>query len=259
VSTTRKITPKSPAHRLAGTVAIGLAAGACAIGVGPSAAIHAAAPVEGIAYSVAAAPVSPASSPASSPAASHLFHANDDGFTVNDVTGNSAADDAQFAVGSVELSDAETIAIHYWGTMPCNGNVDVSWQNLDPSINGMASWWNPVAAYGNASANSDCSISMNLAQDYSWPMLCTVVTHEIGHLTGHDHVTDQSNVMYPVYVGPIPECTAPPIGVPQPPSAVSTTTAPQRVSATAASHKAKAAAKHKKAKKHHKKAKKSKK
>jgi hypothetical protein len=252
VSIVQNITPKSPARRLAGTVAIGLAAGVCAIGIGPSAASHAAPAVEGIAFSVAA---SPADASAASPAANRLFHANDDGFTVNDVTGSSAADDAQFAVGSLELSDAETIAIHYWGAMPCNGNVDVSWQNLDPSINGVASWWNPVAAYGNASANSDCSISMNLAQDYSWPMLCTVVTHEIGHLTGHDHVTDQSNVMYPVYVGPIAECLAPPIGVPEPASAV-TTTAPHRVSATAASHKAKAASKHKKK---HKKAKKSKK
>jgi matrixin len=249
VSTTRNITPKSPSRRLAGTVAIGLAAGVCAIGIGPSAATHAAPAVEGIAFSVA-------SSPASSPAASHLFQANDDGFTVNDVTGNSAADDAQFAVGSLALSDAETIAIYYWGAMPCSGSVDVSWQNLDPSINGVASWWNPVAAYGNATANSDCSISLNLAQDYSWPMLCTVVTHEIGHLTGHDHVTDQTNVMYPVYVGPIPQCIAPPIGVPQPASAVSTTTPTHHVSATAASHKAKAAAKKKKAKKKHKKAKK---
>jgi hypothetical protein len=242
---------KRPARKLAGTVAISIAAGACAIGIGPSGAARVAPAVEGIAFSVAA---SPASSPASSPAAGHLFHANDGGFTVKDVTGNAAADDAQFAVGSVELSDAETIAIDYWGTMPCSGNVNVSWQSLDPSINGMASWWNPVAAYGNAPANSDCSISMNLAQDYSWPMLCTVVTHEIGHLTGHDHVTDQSNVMYPVYVGPISACNAPPIGVPTPASATPTTTQP--VSASAATHKAKAAAKHKKKKKHHKKAKK---
>jgi matrixin len=232
-----------PRHRLAATVAIGLSAGVCAIGIGPSAATHAAAPVEGIAYSVSA-PLAAAT--AASPADSRLFQANDDGFTVNDVTGNAAADDAQFAVGSLALSDAETIAIDYWGAMPCNGSVDVSWQNLDPSINGVASWWNPVAAYGNASANSQCSISMNLAQDYSWPMLCTVVTHEIGHLTGHDHVTDQTNVMYPVYVGPIPQCVAPPIGVPQPAGASAATSSTRgTVTAKAAKHK-KAPHKHKK-------------
>ncbi|HEX3872688.1 MAG TPA: matrixin family metalloprotease [Solirubrobacteraceae bacterium] len=233
-----------PRPRHAATLAIGLAAGAFAIGIGPSAVTHAAAPVEGIAYSVSA---PRAAAPAASPAADHLFHANDDGFTVNDVTGNAAADDAQFAVGSVALSDAETIAIHYWGGLPCNGNVDVSWQTLDPSVNGVASWWNPVAAYGNASANGNCSISMNLVQDYSWPMLCTVVTHEIGHLTGHDHVTDQTNVMYPVYVGPIAQCLAPPIGVPEPATAAAATasTSPTTVKAKAASHK-KASHKHRK-------------
>lgn len=237
----QNITRRSSARKLAVTVAIGLAGGICALAVGPSAAQRAAAPVEGIAYSVSA--PTTAQTPATT---GHTFQANDDGFTVNDTTGNAAADDAQFAVGTLALSDAETIAIHYWGVMPCNGNVDVSWQTLDPSINGVATWWNPVEAYGNAAANSQCSISMNLVQDYSWPMLCTVVTHEIGHLTGHDHVTDQTNVMYPVYVGPIPQCLAPPIGVPTPAGATTATkSAPKQVTAKAASHK-KATRKHKK-------------
>jgi hypothetical protein len=249
------ITPRGPARKLAGTIAIGLGAAACVVGVGPSAAARVAPAVEGVAYSVAA-PTTASSH--SFRVNEHAFAANDSGFTVNDTTGNSVADDAQFAVGSLALSDAETIAIHYWGVMPCSGNVDVSWQSLDPSINGVASWWNPVAAYGNAGANSQCSISLNTAQDYSWPMLCTVVTHEIGHLTGHDHVTDQTNVMYPVYVGPIPQCVAPPIGVPQPVSSTTTSTTPHTPTATTAGHKAKAAS-HKKTTKKHKKTKKAKK
>jgi Matrixin len=249
----RTPTQRHRPSRLAATVLIGLAATAVAVAVGPSSAPRAAAPVEGIAYSVSA-PTTPGQTPTTT---GHTFQANDDGFTVNDTTGNAAADDAQFAVGTLALSDAETIAIHYWGAMPCNGDVDVSWQTLDPSINGVATWWNPVEAYGNAAANSQCSISMNLVQDYSWPMLCTVVTHEIGHLTGHDHVTDQTNVMYPVYVGPIPQCLAPPIGVPAPAASTTSTTTPQPSSASANSHTAKAAA-HKKATKKHKKAKKKK-
>ena len=177
----------SAARRLSGTAAIGLAAGVCAIGIGPSASPRPAPAVQRIAYSVAA-------SPAPAPVLSH-FRASDIGFSVNDTTGNAAADDAQFAVGSLALSDAETIAIYHWGAMPCNGQVTVLWETLDATINGVASWWNPVAAYGNSAANADCSISMNLAQDYSWPMLCTVVTHEIGHLLGQDHVTDPKDVM----------------------------------------------------------------
>ncbi|HEY5196733.1 MAG TPA: matrixin family metalloprotease [Solirubrobacteraceae bacterium] len=231
-----------PARRLAATTAIGLAAGACALGIGPSGTARVTPSVEGIAFSVSG-----------TPAAGNTFQANDDGFTVNDTTGDAAADDAQFAVGSLALSDAETIAIHYWGVMPCAGVVNVSWQTLDPSINGVAQWWNPVEAYGNPAANSDCNISLNLAQDYSWPMLCTVVTHEIGHLTGHDHVTDQTNVMYPVYVGPIPQCIAPPIGVPQPATSIAPAATPQQATATVASH-SKPPIKHKhKKKKAHKK------
>ena len=235
--------PSRPVRKLAATVAIGLTAGLCAI-VGPSAATKTAPAVEGVAYSVAG-----------PPAAGHVFHANDSGFTVNDTTGNAAADDARFPVGSLAFSDAEAIAVHYWNAIPCNGVVNVSWQSMDPSINGDASWWNPVAAYGNAQANSQCAITLNTAQDYSWPMLCTVVTHEFGHLAGHDHVSDQSNVMYPVYVGPIPECTAPPAGVPIPASAATAATTRTHVNATAASHTTKVVKKHKK----HKKAKKAKK
>ena len=37
-------------------------------------------------------------------------------------------------------------------------------------------------------------------------MFCTVFVHEFGHLTGHQHVQDQNNVMYPIYVQPISQC-----------------------------------------------------
>src|ERR1700744_5253143 len=105
------ITSRTPARRLAGTLAIGLGAAACLIGVGPSAAARVAQPVEGIAYSVSA-PTTGAGQDFT--VDEHAFRANDDGFTVNDTTGDAAADDAQFAVGTLALSDAETIAIHYW-------------------------------------------------------------------------------------------------------------------------------------------------
>jgi hypothetical protein len=113
----------------------------------------------------------------------------------------------EFAVNSDAMVRAELIAVEYWNSSPCGGDVSVSWAALDPSINATSNWWNPTQAYGNAAANSNCTITFNQAQAFDWPMFCTVMVHEIGHLTGHQHVTDATSVMYPVYVTPIPQCT----------------------------------------------------
>lgn len=121
---------------------------------------------------------------------------------------------AQFAVGSPAMVGAEWIALEHWGVSPCSGVVTVAWAPLDPTVNATSNWWNPDAAYGNPAANSQCTITFNLNQDFDWPMFCTVMVHEIGHLVGQQHSTDQASVMYPTYVGPIPECAATPGGAP---------------------------------------------
>jgi hypothetical protein len=127
---------------------------------------------------------------------------------------STANDLSQFAVDSPAMIHAELIAVKYWGTSPCAGVVSVSWAPLDPSINASSNWWNPVTAYGNASQNSRCAITLNQNQAFDWPMFCTVMVHEIGHLVGQQHVTDQSSVMYPIYLSPIAECTGTPDGSP---------------------------------------------
>ncbi len=113
----------------------------------------------------------------------------------------------EFAVNSAAMVRAELIAVEYWNSSPCGGAVSVSWAPLDPSINATSDWWNPSEAYGNPAANSNCTITFNQVEAFDWPMFCTVMVHEIGHLTGHQHVTDDTSVMYPVYVAPIPQCT----------------------------------------------------
>lgn len=149
--------------------------------------------------------------PAAGPAAQH---------SAADTAGVSATSNlVRFAVDSPAMVQAELIAVKYWNTSPCNGAVSVSWAQLDPSINAASTWWNPVAAYGNASANTQCKITLNQSQAFDWPMFCTVMVHEIGHLVGQQHSTDSTSVMYPVYVAPIPECTGAPAGTSSAPAA----------------------------------------
>jgi hypothetical protein len=110
----------------------------------------------------------------------------------------------------------------HWGMTPCGGRVSIAWGALDPSLNAQSSWVNPVDDFAQPSLNSDCQITLSTGTWWDWPKLCTVVVHEIGHLTGHDHVADPADIMYFAYVQPAPECAATPepveTGPPTPPT-----------------------------------------
>lgn len=101
---------------------------------------------------------------------------------------------------------ARRIADSTWGYDPCGGAVALSWVTAAPTINATATWSNPTDPYNNPQQNSSCSVAFNDQQSYDWPMLCTVFVHEFGHLTGHQHTTDQNDVMFPYYINPIPVC-----------------------------------------------------
>ncbi|MGI8801152.1 MAG: matrixin family metalloprotease [Solirubrobacteraceae bacterium] len=154
---------------------------------------------------------------------------------------------ARFAVDSPAMVQAELIAVEYWNASPCGGVVKVGWTSLDPTVNATSDWWNPVAAYGNAAANTGCSIALNQDQSFDWPMFCSVMVHEIGHLTGHEHAADPASVMNPTYTHPIAQCTgsAPGAAAATPPA-----TSTRSSAAGAAAHKAHSRAK---THKHHKK------
>jgi hypothetical protein len=111
------------------------------------------------------------------------------------------------------------MATEHWGMSPCGGQVALRWTGaLAPGVNAQSSWANEIDPYMQPSRNSDCAIALSTRAEWDWPMLCTVVIHEVGHLTGHDHVDDEHDVMYYAYVEPAYECTttAEPAGGPAP-------------------------------------------
>jgi hypothetical protein len=104
------------------------------------------------------------------------------------------------------MAQAHTLAVAHWGMDPCDGQVSVTWAHMGAGINARSQWMSTNVA--DPSTYSDCSISYNLDVDWDWPKLCTVVEHEMGHLSGHDHVNDPHDVMSPYYIYPSPECAA---------------------------------------------------
>ena len=130
--------------------------------------------------------------------------------SIADANGIATSPAQQFAVGGAAMNTARQIANAYWGFDPCGGTVAISWASLDPSINATSTWWNPSDAYANPQQNNNCQVEFNTNQSFDWQMFCTVFVHEFGHLTGHPHNNDQSNVMYPIYVQPIGQCVQTP-------------------------------------------------
>jgi Matrixin len=140
------------------------------------------------------------------------------------------------------MATAHTLAVSRWGTDPCGGQVQVSWNHMGPGINARSQWMS-VDAH-DPSTYSQCAISYNLDVDWDWPKLCTVVEHELGHLAGHDHVNDPHDVMSPYYVYPSAECSAATQQVAPAPAPVAVAQSPTASSAKA-TKKAKKAAKRK--------------
>jgi hypothetical protein len=115
-----------------------------------------------------------------------------------------------FAVGGPAFQRAVAIAQAVWGATPCAGDVTYSWRPLPALRNAHSTWSNPVASYGNAPANRDCHVVFNSAEQFDWPKFCTVATHEIGHLVGHDHDPAPDRLMSAIYTAPIAACAPDP-------------------------------------------------
>jgi hypothetical protein len=104
------------------------------------------------------------------------------------------------------LAIAEQKAYELWGVKPCGGAYKVELvseaqlaaiEGLAPGTmtdGGLSSWESPTGpnVYSSpATTWTDCAIYLDAAQwtlpFKEWPMVCTIVLHEWGHLTGHPH------------------------------------------------------------------------
>ncbi|MCW2990390.1 MAG: hypothetical protein JWM73_984 [Solirubrobacterales bacterium] len=113
-----------------------------------------------------------------------------------------------FAAGSAPVQAAQAIALEYWHTAPCGGDVSLVWMGLTASTNATSTWQNPVGQYDAPEQNTACQIAFNNDLAWDWTRFCSILVHEYGHLNGHAHATEQSDVMYPFYEGPVAECVA---------------------------------------------------
>jgi hypothetical protein len=114
---------------------------------------------------------------------------------------------SRFAIGSPSVQKAQTLAVAHWGWAPCGGQVSIVWRRQAGDINAMSVWTTAgTDPYADPADNQDCVIELNPVASWSWPKLCTVIVHEYGHLTGHDHDPRTGRLMSPLYTTPLPEC-----------------------------------------------------
>ena len=119
------------------------------------------------------------------------------------------ADAGPVAPTGADVQTALQVAEQHWGTAPCAGAVTVQW-TADPDglLNATSTWSNPVDLWSAPERDTNCVVALNPNASWDWPKLCTVVAHEVGHLLGHQHVDDPTDLMNAIYTVPLSACAA---------------------------------------------------
>ena len=125
-----------------------------------------------------------------------------------------APPETRYAVGGEAMQSAKGLAQQHWGGPACGDKVEIVWTQLEEDTNATASWRNPSDAWNNPGENFDCRIEFNAGADYDWAKFCTVMTHEMGHLSGQPHSDRPGELMSPVYTDALPACEGPEPGAP---------------------------------------------
>ncbi len=128
------------------------------------------------------------------------------------LSGPATASAAQRPTTAVDL--ALKVAHRYWGATACQGHIRVATRQRLPAGLGRDSdaWVTFGSALGAnnltapASSYTACRIALTGSRwptraslNEDWDMLCMTITHEYGHLLGHDHETETGSVMVPVF------------------------------------------------------------
>ena len=112
------------------------------------------------------------------------------------------------------LTVATAVGRRHWGAVPCHGRITVlARQPLAPGVDPATDAWvtfdsslgaNDLAAP--ASSYTNCVIAFanwrwptNASMREDWDMLCTTMTHELGHLLGRPHDSAPGSVMAPIF------------------------------------------------------------
>lgn len=118
-----------------------------------------------------------------------------------------ATPEQQWPIDGPGVQTALQIANQTWGVPICpgSGGFTIRFGALAHGTVGMARYTDSQDPF----EMRNCSITLSTGTDWYWEKLCSVIVHEVGHLTGRGHEEDEHDVMAAMYREPAAACMVP--------------------------------------------------